>query len=494
MDYNFQKNQYGFTPQQNNQNQFNTEFQGGNIGQYNNNQYSFGYASRQYQQQGNGRKFQASDFINPYQAKNSQSAYAPQVAQGTYGVINSFTGDNSWFNNGEDPGSGGWGDTQYGEFNAAGAMNAIGAAGSLGAQAIDANRNQNQSQYIDSGPSTGQSLVGSAGPWGAAISGVSELGTSALRSGYDVDEYGKVQNETYQDFSEGLVTGVLDPSQNMDVVLSDDYSTEERLISLALPMMAGIYKNDKSQEEADNRKLQAEENMKLEKEKLRRANQDMTRQQRLSSFTNSSPQYGAVFKYGGMMNKYNDGGGVIDPDSKQNIVDNINSINPINTSYHPRLNPNAVNYNTQHPFTASGGSQYYITPTSVSTMNNPAFTKFNDKYSYYTDPKLIPDYGNIRGANYDQKAGMSYQADSTGDTSKMKSAFDGKLSMDDLNYANGGLMDNLENNPDITKYKNGGTHESNPLGGIPIGNKGLVEEGEYKVKFDDGDFIFTNRY
>lgn len=50
--------------------------------------------------------------------------------------------------------------------------------------------------------------------------------------------------------------------------------------------------------------------------------------------------------------------------------------------------------------------------------------------------------------------------------------------------ANGGPLDN------ITVYQNGGTHEANPVGGVPIGNKGMVEEGEVRWK----DYIFSNRF
>jgi hypothetical protein len=56
--------------------------------------------------------------------------------------------------------------------------------------------------------------------------------------------------------------------------------------------------------------------------------------------------------------------------------------------------------------------------------------------------------------------------------------------------ADGGYLEETRNNPDVTYYANGGTHESNPNKGIPIGNKGLTEEGEVRYK----DYIFTNRF
>jgi hypothetical protein len=56
--------------------------------------------------------------------------------------------------------------------------------------------------------------------------------------------------------------------------------------------------------------------------------------------------------------------------------------------------------------------------------------------------------------------------------------------------ANGGQM--------TTSYQTGGTHESNPLGGIPIGQDSLVEEGEVRFDYKDKSknlksYIFSNK-
>jgi hypothetical protein len=66
-------------------------------------------------------------------------------------------------------------------------------------------------------------------------------------------------------------------------------------------------------------------------------------------------------------------------------------------------------------------------------------------------------------------------------------------------YGCGGMMKKAMGGslqPDnITLYKEGGSHETNMNGGIPIGNKARVEEGE--VRFNSkkyGDYIFTDRY
>jgi hypothetical protein len=58
-----------------------------------------------------------------------------------------------------------------------------------------------------------------------------------------------------------------------------------------------------------------------------------------------------------------------------------------------------------------------------------------------------------------------------------------------------GSVPSFGDKPVLTDYKGGGTHEQNPLGGIPIG-KARVEEGE--ERFDDPktgeSYIFSNRY
>lgn len=58
-------------------------------------------------------------------------------------------------------------------------------------------------------------------------------------------------------------------------------------------------------------------------------------------------------------------------------------------------------------------------------------------------------------------------------------------------YAGGGMMNNTQG---ATYFANGGTHEQSPIGGIPIGNRGMVEEGEVLAKLKDGDYIFSNRF
>lgn len=51
-------------------------------------------------------------------------------------------------------------------------------------------------------------------------------------------------------------------------------------------------------------------------------------------------------------------------------------------------------------------------------------------------------------------------------------------------------MSNLKK---INKFNSGGKHKENPLGGIPFMKGALAEEGETSMRFDDGDYIFTNK-
>lgn len=85
----------------------------------------------------------------------------------------------------------------------------------------------------------------------------------------------------------------------------------------------------------------------------------------------------------------------------------------------------------------------------------------------------------------------------------------GNIQASNLPLAMGGDIDNINNIIDLnkgrrlnplntndmyTKFLAGGTHEQNPNGGIPLGNTmNTVEEGEIKFKFDDGDYVFSNR-
>jgi hypothetical protein len=173
---------------------------------------------------------------------------------------------------------------------------------------------------------------------------------------------------------------------------------------------------------------------------------------------------------------------------------------------------NNINYYSEFPYYTQDSSKFFVTPTTVSNLDNPNFNKFNDRYSYFTDPSLIPEYGNIKLAEiYNDK--IHFATDRSGDQSKIKKAASGSLSKDELpftqemknggyisSYKNGGAVKSYGgeldtmNNPVVSSIDNGGTHEQSSLGGVPIGNRGLLEEGEVKAKINGKDYVFSNRF
>jgi len=94
------------------------------------------------------------------------------------------------------------------------------------------------------------------------------------------------------------------------------------------------------------------------------------------------------------------------------------------------------------------------------------------------------------------------------DALMQKQEFSNYITGSNINQSNGsnlpmamggeaGMSDNIMN-PMLSEFNAGGTHEQNPHGGIPIGmNKNgkmrTAEEGETQFKFDDGNYIFSNR-
>jgi len=85
---------------------------------------------------------------------------------------------------------------------------------------------------------------------------------------------------------------------------------------------------------------------------------------------------------------------------------------------------------------------------------------------------------------------MKSQIDSIQNTSQIPQYNEAPIYEGLLNsYAVGGNIGGYNNIDNTTVYANGGQHEINPIGGVPVGNNALVEEGE--VRF--GDYIFSNR-
>ena len=61
-------------------------------------------------------------------------------------------------------------------------------------------------------------------------------------------------------------------------------------------------------------------------------------------------------------------------------------------------------------------------------------------------------------------------------------------------YKQGGFMSSVAKNPDVTYFPTGGSHENSPTGGVQLGNRGKVEEGEFKVKLKKGEYVFSARF
>lgn len=75
--------------------------------------------------------------------------------------------------------------------------------------------------------SSGQQIVGQAGPWGAAISGVSQMATGPL-------------DKSDSPVAGSIAAGIFDPSRNTKSLSDDRFSTGEKALSMALPFAYGF--------------------------------------------------------------------------------------------------------------------------------------------------------------------------------------------------------------------------------------------------------------
>jgi hypothetical protein len=116
---------------------------------------------------------------------------------------------------------------------------------------------------------------------------------------------------------------------------------------------------------------------------------------------------------------------------------------------------------------------------------------------------LIGGIGSALGAKKAQNEEMEQYTEMSNLNSRnqLASMNYGQAQASNLPMAMGGPMNPLTTDTPLNSYSyftEGGTHESNPYGGIPQGHTGNgtprnVEEGEGKFKFSDGDYIFSNR-
>jgi hypothetical protein len=78
-------------------------------------------------------------------------------------------------------------------------------------------------------------------------------------------------------------------------------------------------------------------------------------------------------------------------------------------------------------------------------------------------------------------------------------AYGGYLVNPITSFSKGGYSSAIVNKDKaLFSYQGGGTHQQNPLGGIPLGKslngkQNTVEQGETSFKFKEGKYIFSNR-
>jgi hypothetical protein len=174
-----------------------------------------------------------------------------------------------------------------------------------------------------------------------------------------------------------------------------------------------------------------------------------------------------------------------------------------------------VDYNTTFPQKTSDGQEFYITRRTNDTMNNPAFTPLGDSFSAYTNPDLIPDFGNVRGYSFDENTNKFNfnAADRGGSPDLFRNIFENKVSSQELQLpqlnqkANGGPLGNLgSNNTQGGLEEYSGQSHNGPNGGVPVSASGspasiteeqptgLVENGENSFTFKDGQvYIFSDK-
>ncbi len=63
----------------------------------------------------------------------------------------------------------------------------------------------------------------------------------------------------------------------------------------------------------------------------------------------------------------------------------------------------------------------------------------------------------------------------------------------DASFLSSKDLEDLELFGNFNEFNEGGSHESNPAGGVHIGPTARVEEGETSIDINDGKFIFSDR-
>jgi len=147
-------------------------------------------------------------------------------------------------------------------------------------------------------------------------------------------------------------------------------------------------------------------------------------------------------------------------DSRDADFKNTSHYQPTEKDYQPKMSQNdKSSMAIQQPFTQQSSNQQSQRPMIDDRVSSPEFTKGK-----------FDEFLNERFNKINQKPAISSQAKGT-------------------EMAQGGMLNH---------FKGGGTHEQNPLGGIPqgMGANGApntVEEDETSYDFPEGKFIFSNR-
>ena len=353
-------------------------------------------------------------------------------------------GANSIGNISEDIG-GGFLDTQYGDTDIGGAMQAIGIAGQIGSKVIEDSKTENQAAFQDESGTWSQNLVGSVGgTWGAAIYGVSQLGESALESGYDVNDYGYVKNEDYYKFSESLKSGLLDPARNLEALGDDRFSNKEKIQSRLLPGMQGIFEAEHEQEDA----LKREQEYK-----------DLIARKKLEDLNKNIRDYQPMMQTGGNL----------PPDSlssRKKVVQDFGGLDrealQVSSGVVSKLGRGTLPYQNREGF----------------TVDNRTYEYPNKKYAGYSEfPGMNTPEQDIELFDQPVRGGVPVThfttvTDSTGNVieipvlnEEVSNFYQKRLEEKEM----GGM---IKKNPSIFNYKTGQSHQG-PDNGIPVDSNGV---------------------
>lgn len=172
----------------------------------------------------------------------------------------------------------------------------ISAVGNVASTAIDSSRSAENVNVHGAGPSDAQQIVGMIGPWGQAVSSVSQVGTSigdSVSGNYDEDGLPTdINSHTTGQF----ISHILDPSRSFELNARDDVETWEKLGILGLGGIGGAIVDNRLQRDAikerDAKRLAEREmkNKKMYADELEAQRKDV-QAKRLSSVYNIPTSY-----------------------------------------------------------------------------------------------------------------------------------------------------------------------------------------------------------